>query len=253
MATPGDDRAARIAALPPGVARAWGLDERPRRGPRPGLSLEAITSAAVELADQEGLDALSMSRIAGRLGYTTMSLYRYVDSKDELLTLLLDAITPSQVELPGGGWRPALREWGTRQLRVLLAHPWVLSLPMPGPPLGPHSLAWVEAALAALADTPLEPWERMAVVGLVSSFSLSEARLAVQATEAAAGSWGQHVALLADPDRLPALTELVASGQLDGLGPQPYDDPVDDFTVFGLERILDGVQSLIERRATSRG
>lgn len=233
--------------LPPGIARAWGLDDRPRKGPRPGLSLSAITTAAIELADAEGLGALSMSRIAQRLGFTTMSLYRYVDSKDELLTLLLDAVSRIEEPIPtADGWRPALRAWALGQLKVLLAHPWVLQLPMPGPPMGPNALRWVDAGLAALADTGLEPWEQLAVIGLISSYSLSEARLTTeQGAEPVA--YGRYLRILVDPDELPALGAVVASGQLDD--PPPLDEQgIDASTHFGLERILDGAQALIDSR-----
>src|SRR6516162_2662775 len=79
------------ADLPDTVAVAWGVRDRPHKGPRPGLSLERIVAAAVRLADAEGLAAVSMSRVAAELGAAPMSLYRHVTAKDELLTLMLDA------------------------------------------------------------------------------------------------------------------------------------------------------------------
>lgn len=234
--------------LPPGMARAWGLEDRPRKGPRPGLSLQAITAAAVEIADAEGLGALSMSRIASRLGFTTMALYRYVESKDELVAMLLDAVSgpPEPLVHAADGWRPALREWAERQIQLLLAHPWALELPIPGPPIGPNALLWIEQPLAALADTGLEPWEQLSVVGLVSSYGLSEARLTSQQGEDIA-AYGAYLRLLVDPQRQPALAAVVESGQLD-TSPPVGPDGIDESTRFGLERILDGVQALIDSR-----
>src|SRR5215468_2656297 len=78
-------------ALPASVAAAWGVRDRPHKGPKPGLSLERIVAAAVQVADAEGLAAVSMSRVAAELGTAPMSLYRYVTAKDELLALMLDA------------------------------------------------------------------------------------------------------------------------------------------------------------------
>ena len=102
-----------------------------------------------------------MARIAARLGYTTMSLYRYVGSKDELLALLLDAVTedalrdaPPVVETD---WRTALRTWAEQQLAVLLAHPWILSLRMPGPPMGPNSLGFDGAGRPHWNPCPWSP------------------------------------------------------------------------------------------------
>src|SRR5260370_18893459 len=77
--------------LPASVAGAWGVRDRPHKGPKPGLSLERIVAAAVQVADAEGLAAVSMNRVATELGTAPMSLYRYVTAKDELLALMLDA------------------------------------------------------------------------------------------------------------------------------------------------------------------
>ena len=98
--------------LPPAVELLWGLRDRGRRGgPKPALSLERIVAAAVELADEGGIAALSMGRLAEKLGFTTMSLYRYVASKDELLLLLLDAGIGEPPPDPGGSWRDRAGAW----------------------------------------------------------------------------------------------------------------------------------------------
>ena len=92
--------------LPASVELLWGLRDRSRRGgPKPTLSLDRIVSAAIELADAGGLAAVSMSRLADKLGFTTMSLYRYIASKEELLLLMVDAsIGPlPQIDVSGGG------------------------------------------------------------------------------------------------------------------------------------------------------
>src|SRR5580692_11392634 len=119
--------------LPPGLDLLWGRRERGKRGPRPGLSADAIVNAAIRLADAEGLDAVSMARVAAELGFTTMSLYRYVANKDELLQLMWNASTLGAEDLapgslaPGGeglaagegGWRDRLRRWTTIQRDVI--------------------------------------------------------------------------------------------------------------------------------------
>src|ERR1700724_2007655 len=99
--------------LPASIAGAWGLRERPRRGPRRGLSLERIVAAAVRIAASDGLAAVSMSRVAAELGASTMSLYRYVAAKDELLALMVDAAfgTPPAAPGPDEGWRAGLSRW----------------------------------------------------------------------------------------------------------------------------------------------
>src|SRR3954447_11763378 len=97
-------------SVPASYETAWGLRERPARGPKRGLSLERIVAAAIAVADAEGLDAVSMSRVAAELGASAMSLYRYVEAKDELLALMFDTEMGPPPLLPDG-WRPALRHW----------------------------------------------------------------------------------------------------------------------------------------------
>src|SRR5580658_7206567 len=88
---PGDPGLPGGAGLPGGVAAAWGVRERSHKGPRPALSLSRIVAAAVRVADTEGLDAVSMGRVAAELGAAPMSLYRHVSAKEELLRLMVDA------------------------------------------------------------------------------------------------------------------------------------------------------------------
>ena len=91
----------------------WGVEPtRPSRGPKPGLTIDGIVAAALDLADREGLGALSMARIAKELGFTTMSLYRYVQSKAELLMLISDASVGPAPDMAGiVDWRDGLTRW----------------------------------------------------------------------------------------------------------------------------------------------
>src|SRR5690606_22218840 len=118
------------------VALLWPDQARPKRGPKPRISLDLIVDGAIELADREGLDAVSMQRIADGLGVTKMSLYRYAPGKAELLALMLDrAFGPAPElaapELAGdqlageaSGWRQGLRSWALAMHAALAAHPW---------------------------------------------------------------------------------------------------------------------------------
>ena len=179
--------------LPPGLDLLWGRRERGRRGPRPGLSADAIVEAAVRVADAEGLEAISMARVAAELGVTTMALYRYVASKDELLQLMFDAsaLGAESLVLEGDGWRSRLRAWAIIQRDMLDSHPWITQMPMPAPPLAPNSLHFVERALQALDGTGLTGAEKMRVIGLLASYSLNEARMANDAARAAAAAQAQ--------------------------------------------------------------
>src|SRR5918993_882053 len=168
------------SALPPVVRLLWGLRDGGRRGgPKPVLSLDRIVAAAVELADTDGLAALSMARLAEKLGFTTMSLYRYVGSKAELLVLALDAAIgapPAQADADGD-WR-SRAEGGARALvGFYRTHPWTLDLPISGLPAGPNQLLWFDRGLAALAGTTLAEQEKASSVLLLANFVRSQARL----------------------------------------------------------------------------
>src|ERR1700754_3434178 len=105
----------------------WGLREGPTRGPKPVLSLERIAQAAVDIADVEGLAAVSMQRVAADLDFTKMSLYRYVTGKDELVAAMIDLAVgepPAVGDLPGSSWRPRIEAWVRLLAETWDAHPW---------------------------------------------------------------------------------------------------------------------------------
>src|ERR1700689_4746318 len=129
-----------------------------------------------------------MARVATDLGFTTMSLYRYVTNKDELLQLMWNASAQGAEELvlKGDNWRTRLQMWATVQREVLDRHPWITQMPMAAPPLAPNSLTFVERGLETLDDTGLADADKLRVIGLISSYSLSEARMAHDASRGAA-------------------------------------------------------------------
>jgi AcrR family transcriptional regulator len=254
--------------LPPGLDLLWGRRERGRHGPKPGLSVDAIVEAAIGLADAEGLDAVSMARVANELGFTTMSLYRYVTSKDELLQLMWNASAQGVEELvlEGDDWRQRLRAWAMVQRDALDRHPWITQMPMAAPPLAPNSLTFVERGLETLDDTGISEADKLRVIGLIASYGLSESRMAHDAARAAAQARSAQLATgsepvpqwsfesllreLVDKDIYPRLYRIAWSGQI-GSAPSGYDEQQE--FAFGLERILDGVQVLIDRTTGEMG
>ncbi|WP_144122298.1 TetR/AcrR family transcriptional regulator [Catellatospora sichuanensis] len=242
--------------VPANIAAAWGLRERPGKGPKPGLTLDGIVQAGIRVAAADGIAAVSMSRVAAEAGASTMALYRYVRAKDELLELMMDAAIgdPPAID-PDAGWRAALTAWAWACREVYLAQPWTLRVPISGPPATPHQLAWMDAGLAALADTSLREEEKLSIILLLSMYVRNEAMVAadmqaaVQAVDTsldeAIATYGKLLKLLVDPARFPALGRVIAAGVLDRA-----DEPHEEF-VFGLERILDGVGLLIAQRAGS--
>ncbi|MTE22225.1 TetR family transcriptional regulator [Streptomyces sp. TRM43335] len=241
--------------LPPGVETAWGLRERPGKGPRPGLSVDRIVDAAVELACAEGLTAVSMSRVASTLGASTMSLYRYVSSKEELLVLMQDAAygPPPAGPVPEeAGWRAALAHWAGSMRDVLHRNLWMLRVPIATPPTTPRALAWMERGLACLRGTGLHEGEKLETILLVSGFVRNEATLTADVTSAARASGGtveeamaaysRLLARVVDPERFPEIDAVLKSGVMSEEGA-----PDEEF-VFGLERLLDGIEALVRTR-----
>src|SRR5437879_4824607 len=113
------------------LALLWGLREPSRRGPKPGLPLEDISPEGVDGAEAEGIDAVSMARVAAHLGNSTMALYRHVKSKRELLLLMSDAALEYPPEFPGDGdWRAGMTFWAHGVLASVRAHPWFLRIPI---------------------------------------------------------------------------------------------------------------------------
>jgi AcrR family transcriptional regulator len=237
------------AKLPPGLDLLWGRRTRGQRGPKPGLDLESIVDAAIAVADAEGLAAVSMARVARELGFTTMSLYRYVASKDELLTLMWNASAAGAPTITGEGWRERLESWALAQHDLLQRRTWVLEMPLASPPAGPNSLAWIEQAVGALDGTGLLDSDKLAVVGLLSSYTLSEARMAHEEHSALArgGKPVDYAAVLravVDRQTYPTLYRMAHSGDID----DPEGDGQEASFRFGLERILDGVAALVATR-----
>jgi len=240
--------------LPASIEAAWGLRERPHKGPKPGLSLERIVEAGVKVAASDGLAAVSMSRVATVLGASTMSLYRYVAAKDELLALMVDAAggTPPPPADPEEGWRAGLSRWATAYRDVLHRHPWILRIPISAPPATPNQIAWLEDGLRSLRGTGLTEGEKISTILLLSGFVRNEATLAADLQRAtgpmahsSTAAWARALTRLTDAERFPALHAVLAAGVLD----EP-DDPDPEYS-FGLERILDGIEALVRARGPS--
>jgi AcrR family transcriptional regulator len=234
----------------------WELPET-RRGPRPRQTIQGIGAAAVALADGQGLAAVSMKAVAASLGMTTMSLYRYVDAKEDLYEVMLDQAygTPARSgDLAGGGdWRARLAAWAHALARALLAHPWIVDVPISTPPTTPNVLGWTDRGVSALEGTGLDGQQRLSSLLLVDGFVRQHTRLSLQIglaprPQAAVGGDGapggavyaNRVARLVDPQRLPHLAEASSALEDDG-------DFYGEELEFGLGVVLDGIAVLIDR------
>lgn len=235
-----------------GMDLLWGTQERPSRGPKPMLSLEEIARAGIAIADAEGLGALSMRRIAEELGFTTMSLYRHVPSKTELLAVMIDtaigeALPFPQIEV---NWRARLEHWAYQNLALLRRHPWMLVIDSPDAQTGPNKMGWIEAGLQTLADTGLDGGEMLGIALSIYVYTHGSAQVFSLWEREDAPSWTSPSPLMqrvAGDARFPVLNAILASGALDAA---EDDEPGESFA-FGLQRMLDGIEAFIAARSTT--
>jgi AcrR family transcriptional regulator len=232
--------------LPHGLALAWGFPPPTRRGPKPAYTVTDIIAAAMALADDEGATALSLPKIAQRLGLTPNALYRYVSSRDELVLLLMDAGVGAPPESLPPDWRPGATAWVRELIARYRARPWLADLPVRGAPVTPNLLGWLESLLRVLAGTGLPNGDQLSAAILLDSYARSIAGLAndLAASEAPPVQSAEITGFL-----YPLLAERgfpLIAGML--MGGEYADSPVDPDIEFGLRRILDGLALLIAER-----
>jgi AcrR family transcriptional regulator len=231
-------------ALPRALRILW--RESPSAHRSRGLNRDLIVAAAVQLADAEGVGALSMARLAERLNCGTMSLYRHVASKDELLIFML-ATAPGPPPPPPdpADWRVCLTDWAAALWDVYHRHPWILQAGSAGPPADPGQLAWLEAGLSALGPTGLAERDKLSAVMSVLYYVRGAAALSIESGDVIDGSrFTDILGQVIEPNRFPAIAQALADGAFDLTG----DDPRDDF-LPGVQRVLDGIE-MQARRAT---
>jgi AcrR family transcriptional regulator len=207
-----------------------------RKPPREVLSRDRVLAAAVDLADQQGIDAVSMRRVGESLGVEAMSLYRHVRDKDDLLDGMVDAVIARfparEASLP---WRESLRALVRGAHDVLLAHPWVAALATSRPAVGPARLRFVDAVLGALLAGGCSPQlahDAMHAIEVhVFAFTLQELRL--QGGPSAHGYQLDDV--LAKADALPHLAATLAVAEHDHVAEFEF---VLELLIVGIERAI---------------
>ncbi|ANB07013.1 TetR family transcriptional regulator [Streptomyces ambofaciens] len=235
----------------------WDTGRRPSRGPKPGLTLDRIVEAAVEIADREGLAAVSMRRIATDLGTGTMSLYRYVPGKAELLDLMLDRVQRTSEDPgdlgDGSGWRAALEALGREALALHRRHSWLLDVNQSRPVLGPSALDGMEKVLTRIKPMGLTDPELLSVIIMLDGYVVGAARTQVYQEEAERSSGLTDAQFWAAQQ--PVLEKVMTSGRYPVLASLSEDTfgPGFDHFEFGLQRILDGLEVLVAARAAADG
>lgn len=233
----------------PGVI--WNRPERAERGPAPSLSRERIAAAAIALADEGGIEAVSMRALAARLGVGATSLYRYVARKEELLDLMVDAAMGDDLGFePSGEWRADMRAFARGIRAMILRHPWIATHGAGRPSLGPNSVEAAERVLASIDGLGLDIDQMLLVIETIDSFVRGRALDELAEGEAIRRSgldqdqWmatqKPYVAMLIESGRYPLLTRVVfdAEGPHD---PNRLERRFED----GLERVLDGLATML--------
>lgn len=245
--------AASGARVPSLLELLWRTAPATKRGPRKGLTVDAVVEAAIAIADDEGLEAVTMRRLARSLGVAPMTLYTYVPSKTELVVLMLDALYASmeRTETEGRPWRERLAAVARDNHAMYLAHPWAATVSQTRPPLGPGQCAKYERELRALEGIGLGDVEMDDALAHLLAFVRTAAADAARAEaerEASAMSdrqwWEANGPLLAkvlDAERFPTAVRV---GRAAGEARGTAFDPRHAFE-FGLERTLDGLAVLV--------
>lgn len=227
-----------------------------RRGPERRLSLDAVVAAATRLADQEGLDAVTMRRLAQVLEVAAMTLYTYIPGRAELLDLMLDAVYAEmpRTDTSGQPWRARLTAVAAENRALFDAHPWAAHVSTLRPPLGPGLMAKYEHELAALDGLGLDDVVLDDSLTHLLSFVQAAARAIADAASARQDSamddeqwWAANAPLLArvlDERAYPRATRIgTAAGTARGSAHDP-----DHAYRFGLQRVLDGLAVLVDGR-----
>lgn len=227
----------------------------PRRGPQQRLSIDTVVAVALDVADADGLDAVTMRHVAQRLGVAPMTLYTYVPGKAELLDLMLDAAYAQmpRVDTSGQPWRARLTAVAEENKALFEAHPWAAAISTSRPPLGPGMMAKYEHELSALDGLGLDDIEMDAALTYLLTFVQANARSAAEAHAARQDSamddeqwWAASAPLLEkvlDPRAYPTAARVgTAAGTAHGAAYSP-----EHAWEFGLSRVLDGLAALIDR------
>ncbi|GGK18082.1 TetR family transcriptional regulator [Streptomyces camponoticapitis] len=224
----------------------WSRPERAARGPRPSHTRAEIAAVAVRIADADGMEAVSMRRVAGELGCGTMSLYNYVPRKEDLYELMADLVAEEHdlPERPTGDWRADLTALAHRAREIMRRHPWMSRLMSATYGFGPNAIKYLEFSLWCLDPLDLPYGRKMELVamvnGIVTTYVANEIQTAERARTLPWPPEREHEI------RMAYLSQQISSGQYPRLAAAFMEDsgPIDMEGVFdrALSRVLDGFE-----------
>ena len=173
-----------------GIDTVWTRDDAQAAGPQP-LSRESIVAAAIEIADTEGIEAVSIRRLATKLGARPMSLYSHIERKGDLIDLMVDEVMGGSVlpeSPPSGDWRDDLRRIAQRTRENTRSHPWMIGVAFRRPFIGPNALRHIDQSLAAVSELPLPPERKRAVLLAVDTYTLGFVRWELKSMKGGKGA-----------------------------------------------------------------
>lgn len=224
----------------------WEDRTQPTRGPKATMTPDDVVAAAIEIASEAGISAVTMAAVASRLGFTTMAIYRYFPNKEALLDAIVDAglgRPPERCE-PREHWRAEVSRWARAKRAMLCAQPWLAELPFVAAPHGPNWLHWLEAMTDALSSTGLSAADLGQAISVIDGYTRGASDTAISLARARArglsdAEWAAAVGAdlgraIGDP-RFPTFAALLTTPS-DG-SPRTMEESFD----FGLQRVLDGI------------
>ena len=249
-----DDVMAASVRVDPALRRRsellWEDRARPTRGPKPALTPDDVVQAAIEIADADGLGAVTMNAVATRLGLTTMAIYRYFPSKEALYDAIVDAGMgpPPTPPEPRGDWRADITHWAHAKRDMMCARPWLAELPFVAAPHGPNWLSWLEAVLEALSGTGLSGADMGQILSVIDGYTRGASDTAISLARSRArgvsdAEWaaavGADLGRAIGDARFPRFAALLTS-------PGGPSRTMRESFDFGLQRVLDGIALYIE-------
>lgn len=180
-----------------GIDSVWTRAAEKAAGPQP-LSRETIVSAAIEIADTDGLEAVSIRRLATKLGARPMSLYSHIERKGDLIDLMVDEVMGGAVlpeSPPSGDWRNDLRRIAQRTRENIRSHPWMIGVAFRRPFIGPNALSHIDQSLAAVSELPLPPERKRAVILALDTYTLGFVRWELKTMQNVKGEAGPCVGI----------------------------------------------------------
>jgi AcrR family transcriptional regulator len=228
----------------------WEDRSRSTRGPKAAFAPEDVVRAAMGIADEDGLGAVTMQAVSARLGFTTMAVYRYFPNKEALYDAIVDAgmgLPPSYAR-PRRSWRVEVSQWAHAKREMLCSRPWLAELPFVAAPHGPNWLAWLEALADPLSSIGLSPIDVGQMISVIdgytrgasdTSISLARSRARGISEQEWAAAVGADLGRAIGDPRFPKFAAIITTPS------EGRTRTMEESFDFGLQRCLDGIEQYI--------